>query len=127
MENPFELPKNVPSELEKATREIVISRFRRWLWENIKLAQSKPDERVPLEEFEEAGYQIGKKFKNPTAGEVVGKLRELWELLQAGNKIRLLCWCAPLSCHADVIRNCLLEAESNPKLLALITSCNKAL
>ena len=121
--NPFEIPKNCPPELSDRAREFVIEGFKRWLWENIKLAQTHPNQRVPLEPFKKGGYLIGKQFKNPTAGQVVEKLREFYQLLKAGKKIRLLCWCYPLNCHADVIRNCLIKASGNPKLLAMITGC----
>ena len=118
--NPFEIPKYCPPELLKVERERVIMVFRRWLWENIQLNQSNPNGRVPLDKWIQAGYIISKRFKNPTAGQVVRKLNQLWEKLEAGKKIRLLCWCAPLDCHAEVIASCLSQAESNPKLLELL-------
>lgn len=122
--NPFEIPKNCPAELQKDYRKRVILAFRSWLWENIQLNQSNPNERILLDKWIEAGYIISKQFKNPTAGQIVRKLRELWGLLSTGNKIRLLCWCVPLDCHADVIRNCLLKAESNPEFLILLGAKN---
>ena len=118
--NPFEIPKNCPPEQLEKFRVSVILAFRRWLWNNLKLAQNHPDKRVALDEFEKAGYIIGKKFKNPTSGQVVGKLRELGGILLSGQKIRLLCWCAPLACHAEVIRNCLVKIENNPELRKLL-------
>jgi hypothetical protein len=122
--NPFEIPKNCSAELQKDYRKRVILAFRSWLWENIQLNQSNPNERISLNKWIETGYIISKQFKNPTAGQIVRKLRELWGLLSTGNKIRLLCWCAPLDCHADVIKSCLLKAENNPEFLALICSKN---
>jgi hypothetical protein len=118
--NPFEIPQDCPPEWLESTRGFVIEGFRRWLWENIKLAQTHPNQRVPLESFKKEGYLVGEKFKNPTAGQVVEKLREFYQLLKAGKKLRLLCWCYPLNCHADIIGSCLINASSNPKLLALI-------
>ena len=55
-------------------REEVIGQYRRWLWAQLQLAGS-PQER---------------------------ELRSLLAQAQSG-ELELLCWCAPLPCHAEVV------------------------
>ncbi len=65
--NPFRIGRD-------GTRVQVISKYRRWLWEQIKLKNEAYDE-----------------------------LRRIAELARQGD-VTLVCWCAPeLSCHATVI------------------------
>jgi hypothetical protein len=64
--NPFRIGRN-------GTRVQVISKYRRWLWEQIKLKNEAYDE-----------------------------LRRIAELARRGD-ITLVCWCAPELCHATVI------------------------
>jgi hypothetical protein len=60
-------------------REQVIARYRHWLWEQLQLPDS-PQER---------------------------ELRRLLAQARSGDLV-LLCWCAPLPCHAEVVRGALL-------------------
>lgn len=60
-------------------REEVIAQYRRWLWAQLQ-SPGSPQE---LE------------------------LRRLLAQAQSG-ELELLCWCAPLPCHADVVRSALL-------------------
>jgi hypothetical protein len=60
-------------------REEVIGKYRQWLWDQLQQPNS-PQER---------------------------ELRRLLALAVAG-KLELLCWCAPLPCHAEVVRRALL-------------------
>jgi hypothetical protein len=64
--NPFRIGRD-------GTRDQVIAKYRRWLWEQIKL-------------------------KN----EAYVELRRIAELARRGD-ITLICWCAPELCHATVI------------------------
>ena len=61
------------------SREQVIARYRRWLWQRLQQADSP--QRQALEEL------LGHARRQPLV---------------------LLCWCHPLPCHAQVIRNALL-------------------
>ncbi len=61
------------------SREQVIALYRRWLWGQLQLPGS-PQE---------------------------CELRRLLALARSG-ELELLCWCAPLPCHAEVVRSALL-------------------
>ena len=60
-------------------REEVIAQYRRWLWAQLQ-SPGSPQER---------------------------ELRRLLAQAQSG-ELELLCWCAPLPCHAEVVRSALL-------------------
>ncbi|MFN9637032.1 MAG: DUF4326 domain-containing protein, partial [Synechococcaceae cyanobacterium] len=60
-------------------REHVIAKYRRWLWARLQEHDSPQEQ----------------------------ELRRLLTLAVAG-KLELLCWCAPLPCHAEVVRSALL-------------------
>jgi hypothetical protein len=61
------------------SREQVIAQYRRWLWAQLQAPDSAQE-------------------------------RELKRLLAKARsgELELLCWCAPLSCHAEVVRSALL-------------------
>ena len=40
---------------------------------------------------------------------VLGELRRIWQLAQTHGHVELVCWCAPLACHGDVIKRFLDE------------------
>ena len=61
------------------SREQVIARYRRWLWAQLQ-APGSAQER---------------------------ELRRLLAQARSG-ELELLCWCAPLPCHAEVVRSALL-------------------
>lgn len=64
---------------EKNSREKVVEQYRSWLHE---------------------------KMKNPNSIQY----RSIMEMAKAernGEVINLICWCAPLACHADVIKECI--------------------
>ena len=61
------------------SREQVIAQYRRWLWAQLQ-SPGSPQER---------------------------ELRRLLGLARSG-ELELLCWCAPLPCHAEVVRSALL-------------------
>jgi hypothetical protein len=66
--NPFKITPNF-------SREDVIFRYRKWIYEAIKNKDEK----------------------------VVNELKRLLKMLKENGKLILICWCAPLSCHGDVI------------------------
>lgn len=71
------------------SRAEVIARYRHWLWAQLQVPGSL-------------------------------QLRELEQLLaqaQVG-PLELLCWCAPLACHAEVIRSALLWLEAQRRVTA---------
>lgn len=73
-------PLGNPYALERdGSREQVIAQYRRWLWTQLQRPGS-PQER---------------------------KLRRLLAQARTG-ELELLCWCAPLPCHAEVVRSALL-------------------
>jgi len=39
-------------------------------------------------------------------------MNRLYLKWQAWGKLSLFCWCAPLACHGDVIRQTLLDAKA---------------
>lgn len=59
----------------ESDRPVVIARFRKWLWSEINNINSKAR----------------------------AELFELASRVKAGEKIRLVCWCSPKECHADII------------------------
>lgn len=77
--NPFEME-------DESQRAAVISQFRSWLWNKIKL-------------------------QDPV---VLGELQRLKAIADNGDLV-LVCWCAPLPCHADVIKKCIEWMQSLPK------------
>lgn len=63
------------------TRKEVIQLYRAWLWNEISFTA------------------------NPTrAGRYLNQLYKQW---RRDGELTLICWCAPLPCHADVIKRCL--------------------
>ena len=70
--NPFKIGKD-------GNREVVVKKYRRWLWEEIC----------------KGNY------------EVIKELEKLKEKAKKGEEINLICWCYPKTCHGDVIKACL--------------------
>ena len=66
------------------SRAVVIQRYRSWLWGVVQAGlagQSSP---------------------------AWGELQSLAQAVAAGQSVALGCWCAPLPCHASVVRSCVL-------------------
>lgn len=59
------------------SRNDVVEKYRKWLW-----------------------IEFQKK------GEVYEELVRIAGLVKAGNDVKLVCWCKPLSCHGDVVKSC---------------------
>lgn len=104
--NPFAMEK-------EEERDACNQAYREWLWQIMKTADDEKVNPVPL--LEKYNLSIAEKWKNPTAGEV---RKELNRILDTGN-VRLLCWCAPLPCHGDVVKKCLEWMAHQRKLLDL--------
>ena len=47
--------------------------------------------------------------------EVCNELNRLYRIARDSGELELTCWCAPLRCHAEVIRQVLLEAFAKQK------------
>jgi len=56
-------------------------------------------------------YITGYPWKDDIPREVRRELRRLRALLAKHGKLVLVCWCAPKSCHAEVIREALLRSK----------------
>ena len=76
--NPFQIGRD-------GTREQVIDKYRAWLWDRIR-------------------------WTHPSGSHSSPQMFELQRLLALARDapLELLCWCAPLRCHAEVIRAALL-------------------
>jgi hypothetical protein len=75
--NPFAIGRD-------GTRDEVIAKYRRWLWEQVQ-----------------------------QAGPVLWELDRLAEKFINQRGLTLVCWCAPKACHADVIASA-IEWRNNP-------------
>jgi Domain of unknown function (DUF4326) len=71
----------------KGERQTVIAQFRDWLWERMQLDSPQLRE--------------------------LRRLRRIWETT---GELTLICWCAPLSCHAEVIRGAIEWLAINEKM-----------
>ena len=81
-------PLGNPFKLEReADRERVIEQYELWLREQIEVW-------------------------NP---DVCHELNRLYRIARASGELELTCWCAPRRCHAEVIRQVLLEAFAKQK------------
>ena len=54
---------------------------------------------------------LGAKFKEREPS-VMGELRRLGRLDAEGKNVALVCWCAPLACHAEVIAHAAVVAHA---------------
>lgn len=64
---------------DESHRDAVVEQYRRWLWQQVRSRE----------------------------GAAWGELVALARRLQAGEPIRLGCWCAPRRCHGNVVAACL--------------------
>lgn len=66
-----------PYKLERNTnREIVLEQYKQWLWQQIK-----------------------------DQTQVYSALKDLAKQVQQGNDLTLVCWCAPLACHGEIVKS----------------------
>ena len=65
----------------------VIQKYRRWLWQEFN--------------------------KN---GAVTQELEKILNRLENGEKIELVCWCAPGICHGDIIKKCLIWMSNRKEI-----------
>ena len=70
----------------ESSRTEVIEKYRKWLWAKIKRNNAR----------------------------VMAELNRLQAIADNGDLV-LVCWCAPLPCHADVIKKCIEWMQSLPK------------
>jgi len=68
-------------------RTQVIADYRVWLWQQIKSQNLQ----------------------------TLTELNKIVTLVQSGKNVRLVCWCAPSPCHADVIKRCVEWIMSHSK------------
>lgn len=73
-----------PSERSEQAHKEVCEQYRKWLWQKIC-----------------AGDKA-----------VLDELNEIRSKAKSEQGVKLLCFCSPLPCHAEVIRNCVLWMES---------------
>lgn len=59
-------------------RDEVVEKYRRWLWNEYK-----------------------------KKGEVYKELWRIANKVKKGEKVQLMCWCAPYKCHGDVVKRCI--------------------
>jgi hypothetical protein len=96
------------------TREQVIERFRLWLWEIVQDGTAGKFGSVSRLSAESAGQALGfeltARVKDPAQ---VAYRMCVWRALvglvaryQRGETLRLVCYCKPLACHAEVIGKC---------------------
>ena len=55
------------------------------------------------------GLGVDSRFKAVDAAEVRAEMDRLAARVGAGERLRLLCWCAPKRCHADAIAHKVVE------------------
>jgi len=80
-----------PFPLSKYTREQSIDAYRHWLWKQIQSGN-----RAVLAELD--------------------RLSAIWH--KTGELV-LVCWCAPLACHGDVVKACLEWMATQPEYLLM--------
>ena len=90
--NPFELVK-------EEDRAAVVHAHKQWL--NQSRLRSHLDFPLALDVWLSKGFKVAPAYKRPTSMRVMQELDRIEELLKAGKKVRLQCWCYPFSCHCD--------------------------
>lgn len=60
-------------------RDVVISKYKAWLWDNLKSNNKQ----------------------------IIDELMRLRELAKNYHNLVLICWCKPQACHGDVIKSCI--------------------
>jgi hypothetical protein len=46
-------------------------------------------------------------IKYTLEGEVFNELVRIGQKVKVGEKVELVCWCKPYSCHGDIIKRCI--------------------
>jgi len=72
---------------EVNSRDEVIQLFRKWLWKKV----------------------------NDNNSQQYSELKHLTEIVKSGKVLVLVCYCKPLPCHADIIKNAILWMLNNEK------------
>lgn len=94
-------------------RDAVVDAFRKYLNE-VAIKGADPVDVVPGLAQEYKVMQSGG-WKCPSRDQVLAELAKL----EAKSEVRLLCWCAPLACHCDVIKAYLEWKVPEPVQLGL--------
>jgi hypothetical protein len=80
----------------------VIKAYRHWLYR--ALEEGSTDLTPYLYGLEWKSLKAAPKYKNPTQKEIQEGLNKILNYYLEGKDITLLCWCYPLPCHAEIIR-----------------------
>lgn len=92
--NPFRMT-------HESLRDLVCQAYRKWLWQCLSQGKSEPNA-IAIE----SNLTLANTYKYPSASEVKEELMRIGAIAQTSN-VRLICWCHPKQCHADVILKCL--------------------
>lgn len=83
------------------------------LWEQAVLGNKhnlpQDDRDVRITKFRK---ELGEAMKNPNSI-MREEILELARRVRSGEVVKLGCWCKPLACHTDVIKNCILWVLKN--------------
>lgn len=85
--------------VKEEDRQKVIAAYRKYLWNALNSNQIILDKSLT----------IASTYDAPQVGQIYDEIKKLTNIQ---SNIRLLCWCAPRSCHADVIKSCILWARN---------------
>ncbi|UJB72745.1 DUF4326 domain-containing protein (plasmid) [Acaryochloris sp. 'Moss Beach'] len=104
--NPFHM-------FQEAERTAVVAAFREYLHEVANL-RANPVDVVPGL-ANKYNVTVSGMWKRPSRAQIMAELAKL----EAMSEVKLLCWCAPLSCHCDVIKSYLEWKRPEPLQLGL--------
>ncbi|NJM67871.1 MAG: DUF4326 domain-containing protein [Acaryochloris sp. RU_4_1] len=83
----------------ESERTAVVAAFREYLHQVTNLGSNPVDVAPGL--AQKYKVMLSLRWKRPSRDEVMAELAKL----QSMSEIKLLCWCAPRSCHCDVIKS----------------------
>lgn len=93
--NPFHM-------FQESERMAVVAAFREYLHEVANLGANPVDVVPGL--ADKYNVTVSGMWKRPSRTQVMAELAKL----EAMPEVKLLCWCAPLACHGDVIKSYLV-------------------
>lgn len=83
---------------DESEREFVIIAYSKFLWRNLICVDNN---KIIDPTSIDVTLTIASNFKQPKAGEIK---TEINRIVKIKSNIRLLCWCYPEKCHAEVIK-----------------------